>query len=153
MSFSRIYDEPDRIALRNQQSTGPGRYMLDVPGNGIKPPFIEDPQIILQKWGANLRTHPVDLEAYLLGYDETLNRHCKVHKMPATSLPDYPVNNTMYTDESRSMLPAWELRDGNKKIENYLLFNPQKNVEIPFQNNYSTRIQEKDKQIYKIKCI
>ena len=45
------------------QSTGTGRYMLNVPGNGSKPCFMEDPFCRLQKWGANLQTNSINLES------------------------------------------------------------------------------------------
>ena len=48
--FTRFYDDPCRIVKQNQLTTEHGRYMLDVPGNGEKPFYMEDPQIIPQKW-------------------------------------------------------------------------------------------------------
>ena len=38
----RFHDDPCRIKKQLQESTGPGRYMLNVPGNGPKPCFMED---------------------------------------------------------------------------------------------------------------
>ena len=145
MSFSRTFDDADQIVYQNIQSTFAGRYALDVPGIGSKPPFVEDPQIILQKWGANLRTHPVHLESYLLGYEDKLTRDCvnKEPPLPKTSLPQYPVNDTLYTDQPRSLQPAWELRDNVVGLQNVLIFNPQAYTEIPFQTNISTRIYER----------
>jgi hypothetical protein len=52
--FTRFHDDPCRIVKQNQQMTGLGRYMLDVPGNGDKPCYMLDPQIIPQKWAGNL---------------------------------------------------------------------------------------------------
>jgi hypothetical protein len=49
-----------------------------------------------------------------------------------------------YTDQSRATHPAWILRDTTQHRPDYPLFNPQEHVAIPFQNNLSTRILEKD---------
>ena len=40
-----------KIMKKLQESTDQGLYYLNQPGNGERPPFINDPQIILQKWG------------------------------------------------------------------------------------------------------
>lgn len=145
MAFSRTFDDQNQIVYQNIQSTFAGRYALDVPGIGSKPPFVEDPQIILQKWGANLMTHPVNLESYLLGYDDVLARDCitKEPKLPNTHLPQYTVNNTVYTDQPRTLEPAWELRNNAAGFQNVLIFNPQAHTEVPFKTNISTRIYER----------
>jgi len=51
MAFTRFHDDPCRIQKALQESTGPGRYSIDVPGNGISPSYMEDPYIRLQKMG------------------------------------------------------------------------------------------------------
>ena len=45
MAFTRFNYDPCRTAKLLQESTGPGRYMLNVPGPGCKPCFFEDPEI------------------------------------------------------------------------------------------------------------
>jgi hypothetical protein len=76
MAFTRFHDDPCRITKQLQQMTDQGRWVIDVPGNGVKPCFVLDPQIIPQKWGANLMTHSVDVQSCLLGIDKELNRDC-----------------------------------------------------------------------------
>jgi len=49
-----------------------------------------------------------------------------------------------YTDQSRATNPAWMLRDAQQYRPEYPLFDPQEHTAIPFQNNLSTRILEKD---------
>ena len=57
MAFTRFnYDECREKKLL-QESTGLGRYMLNVPGNGATPPLSADPFNRAQKWGGNLRTN------------------------------------------------------------------------------------------------
>ena len=76
MACTRFYYDPCRTKKQLQQSTDPGRYMLNVPGNGSNPCYIEDPQIIIQKWGANLRTNTINLESDLRGVNKPLSRDC-----------------------------------------------------------------------------
>ena len=61
MSFTRFHDDPNRIKKQIDESSFAGRYMLNTPGQGMNLPFSEDPQIRLQKWGANLQTNTVNL--------------------------------------------------------------------------------------------
>ena len=77
MSFTRFYDDPCRIEKQLQESTGTGRYMLNVPGNmGDNPCYMEDPYIRAQKWGGNLRTNTINLESDLMGLSRNLNNDC-----------------------------------------------------------------------------
>ncbi len=88
--FTRFYDDPCRIDKYNQIATETGRYMLDVPGNGAKPFYMEDPQIIPQKWAGNLWTHSTDIQSSLLGLDRTVNRDCLQAKGVTTPVgPEY----------------------------------------------------------------
>ena len=83
-------------------------------------------------------------------YDDYLN------KKPLYNLNMYPENNEEITHQSRATHPAWELREINSIYDkttnnesipnnfNYLHMNPQQHICIPFQNNISSRIVEKD---------
>ncbi len=51
MAFTRFNDDRCRVEKQLQESTDPGRYMLDVPGNGTRPCFMEDPFSRLDRWG------------------------------------------------------------------------------------------------------
>ena len=50
----------------------------------------------------------------------------------------------IFTDESRTSNPAWELRGLEQNNMAYLHFNPQEKIELPFTNNLNTRMLEKD---------
>jgi len=155
MANTRINYDVCRTKKMLQQSTDPGRYILNVPGNGAKPCYMEDPQIRIQKWGANLRTNSINLESELIGLGPNtgnkrfLSRDCLVkdqyQKYNVTSEQiEYPSCNNLYTEESRAIMPAWTARD-LEQVDWYTLpLNPQENTCIPFQNNVSTRILEKD---------
>jgi hypothetical protein len=152
MAQTRFNDDPCRISKKLQQMTDPGRYILNVPGNGETPPYIEDPQIIIQKWGANLRTNVVNLESSLFGVNKPLNRDClgkdeykNKNFDVVTHKIEYPVNNNLFTEQSRVIMPAWTCRDTEQVNWNILPLNPQENTCMSFQNNVSTRILERDR--------
>jgi hypothetical protein len=149
MANTRFYYDPCRTKKSLQQATGPGRYILDVPGNGSDPCYIEDPQIIIQKWGANLRTNTINLESELLGVNRKASRDClgkdlyTNYNVPSRAI-SYPTCNNLYTEQSRAIMPAWTARD-LEQVDWYTLpLNPQENTCFPFENNLNTRILEKD---------
>ena len=147
MAFSRISDDPCRIAKQLQEFTGAGRYMLNVPGNGDKPCYMEDPCIRMQGWGGNLRTNVVELENNLRGLNMPLSRDCINYQVVAAKVGDAPVQYpscSPFVEQPRATDPAWTARDLEQSHFSYLPLNPQENVCIPFQNNLSTRILEKD---------
>lgn len=154
MSFTRFHDDPCRIEKQLQEMSGPGRYMLNVPGNGDKPCFMEDPFIRLQKWGANLRTNTINLESDLLGLTRKSNRDCIEQNNyrsnnVSSKLIEYPLCNPS-TEQSRATHPAWMVRDLEQVKYAILPLNPQENTCIPFQNNLNTRLIERDQFVAKI---
>ena len=50
--------------------------MLNMPGPGDNTCYIEDPQIILQKWGANIMTNSTNIESELFNVNRILSRDC-----------------------------------------------------------------------------
>ena len=140
MAFTRFHDDPARVAKQLQQQTDQGRWAIDVPGNGDKPCFMMDPQIIPQKWGGNLWTKSIDIQNSLLGIDRPLTRDCMKSKykqfVSGASHIEYPESDNLTTEQSRSIAPAWMYRD--------LPQNPQSHTEMKFRNNVSTRNFEKD---------
>ena len=158
MASTRFKYDDCRTKKALQQATDPGRWILNVPGNGDKPCYIEDPQIIIQKWGANLRTNTINLESDLLGVNRQLSRDClgkdnyKNYNVPNQPI-EYPSCNNLFTEQSRATNPAWWYRDLEQVDWQYPPLNPQANVCLPFQNNLSTRILEKDYFTPKRDCV
>jgi hypothetical protein len=146
--FTRFNYDKGRTIKQLEESTGPGKYVMNVPGNGSNPYYIADPQFRLEKWGGNLTTNSMSVDNHLRGLDRKLNRdgvkenYHQINK-PSTTLPLYPTVQTI-VHESRTETPAWEIRDLPNKRTDYLHRNPQEHVSIQFQNNISTRILEKD---------
>ena len=158
MAFTRFHDDPCRIIKDLQQSTGPGRYNLSVPGNGSTPFFMDDPHIIAQKWGGNLWTNTVNVESALLGVNGTLSRDClgkdEFSKRNVNTTPvQYPVSAGLTTEQPRAIMPAWTVRDKEQVDWYYLPLNPQENTCFTFQNNLNTRILEKDYFVRKYDCL
>ena len=149
MSFSNIKDDPARIAKELEQSTANGRYMLDVPGPGCQVGFLEDPFIRLQKHGANLRTNTLNIESDLFGLTRTLvaNDNIQLNNYKTneveSSFIKYPTRIPT-TEQSRAIMPAWTARDLEQVNWWTLPLDPQEHVCIPFQNNLSSRLLEKD---------
>lgn len=156
MAFTRFHDDPCRIKKQLQESTDSGRYMLNKPGWGDKPCFMNDPQIRMQQWGGNLRTNTINLESDLMGLTRPLTHDCDKNnyaKQAVTSdKMEYPECNPL-TDESRVTNPAWWYRDLEQNHRYILPLDPQENTCIPFQNNLSTRILEKDHFIADAPCV
>ena len=147
MSFTRFHDDPNRIEKQAQESTDPGRYMLNVPGNGSKPSFIDDPYIRMEKWGANRRTNFVNLESDLKGLTRMQNRDCldtnnyKDHSTTSKEVK-YPIHPSI-TEQPRATHPAWTVRDLEQVNWQILHLDPREKACIPFNTNISTRIVEK----------
>ena len=148
MAFTRFHDDPARIAKQLQQQTDQGRWAIDVPGNGDKPCFQLDPQIIPQKWGGNLMTNTVNLESDLFGLTRNTNRDdLEINEYRLNAVKSEKVQYESLnpiTDQSRATHPAWTLRDLEQYKPPYLPLNPQENTCLTFQNNLSTRILEKE---------
>ena len=157
MSFTRFHDDPCRVRKELQESTGPGKYMLNVPGNGDKPCYMEDPFIRLQQWGANLMTNTINLESDLIGLSRSLNNDCiNKNNYEKHAVKSHKVNYSSClptTEQPRATHPAWTARD-LEQVDWYTLpLNPQENTCIPFQNNLSTRILEVDNFLPQAPCV
>ena len=148
MSFTRFHDDPNRMRKQIEESSFPGKYALNTPGPGDNLPFIEDPQMRLQRWGANLMTNTVNVESDLRGMTRKLNRdviELNSHKKKEVEgrLVSYPVTES-FVDESRATHPAWMYRDLEQPRWEQPFLNPQANLEKRFHDNIQTRILEKD---------
>jgi hypothetical protein len=110
MAFTRFHDDPCRIMKRLQQSTDAALYAYNVPGPGDDLPFVEDPHVRLQLWGANRASDAVRLESALRGLGKPLSRA----PAPSTLVPPprvYPTLGTEITETPRAVAPAWQVRD------------------------------------------
>lgn len=145
MAFTRFHDDPCRIMKQLQQATDPGVYHIQVPGNGIFVPFVNDPQVRLQKWGANRSDHFVQLESELLGMKNTLsNRDCFPAAVPNDFSLSYPVEKAEVTAQSRTITPAWEVRSAPQPRWETPHVDLQAHALIPFTCNDETRQKARD---------
>lgn len=158
MASTRFNYDECRTKKRLQQSTDPGRWVMNVPGNGSNPCYMEDPQIIIQKWGANQRTNTTTVESDLMGVNRRVGRDClgkdnyKTYTVSSEPI-QYPTCSALYTEQSRAIAPAWMVRDKEQTNRQYTHLNPQENTCMPFLNNLSTRILEKDYYTPKRDCV
>jgi len=130
------------------ESSYAGKYALEMPGNGVDMPYLEDVQVRLQYWGANRMDHTVNLENDLRGLNRPLNRdRVGENEYQSTAAPmqliSYP-SASSYVDESRASHPAWMYRELEQPRWEEPWLNPQANLEKPFYENIQTRILEKD---------
>jgi len=159
MSFTRINDDPARIAKQLQQQTDQGRWYVDVPGPGTNLPFMMDSHILAQKWGANINTNTVDVHSTLLGLNKQINRdNVNQYQFKRQNLYSIPVNypthsDFLTTEQSRAIMPAWTAKDLQQNHSYFLQENPQEHSEIPFSSYLSTRNLEKDNFHRNISCI
>jgi hypothetical protein len=148
MAFTRFHDDPYRIKKQAQESSFAGRYYLDKPGQGVDLPFVEDPQLRLQGWGANLRTNTVNLESDLLGMTRPLNRDLvdanDYTKFSETTNAVSYRDVKPFVDESRASHPAWMYKDLEQTRWEQPFLNPLNGLEKGFNENIQTRILEKD---------
>lgn len=151
MAFTRFHDDPLRIEKQLMESTGMGRYQLEAPGPTINTPFLEDPHIRLQKWGANLKTNTTELQTDFLGINRKLTHNIVLYDqyVPNTFMPSYQQEEKTFVDESRATHPAWTFRDLEQSRWAFSFHNVQEHVYMPFLNNQSTRIIEKDSFVKK----
>lgn len=161
MAFCRFNYDPCRTKKLLEESTGPGRYMLNRPGWGNKPCFFSDPQMRMQEWGANLRRvpggAPIDINSDLLGITRPLTKNCTDKNFPFAGVvfsakKEYPTCNKEVTSQSRATHPAFLYRDLEQSNRYPLFLDPQENVCMPFQNNLNTQLLERDNFVPKIPC-
>jgi hypothetical protein len=147
MAFTRFSSDPDVINKRLVESTFNGVYHMNVPGNGLNNPYIDDTHIRLQKWGANLRTNTLDIENDLRGTNRKLGsdyqNYLKTSALSSSNAKSFSTNSFL-TDETRASCPAWLFRDVQQYSPKFLPINPQLNVAMSFENNQATRNLEKD---------
>ena len=150
MSFTRFNYDSERSAKLLQESSDPGRWILNTPGNGTHPHYYEDPQIRAQKWGGNVRDsetgHVVDIASELDGRNRVQTRYGSIHRSGRpldTSEKTYP-SLKPYVDETRATHPAMIYRDLEQVRWEYPLLDPQANTCKPFHSDESTRIKQKN---------
>ena len=150
MSFTRFNYDDARTIKKLEQSTGPGKYHLNVPGQGNNPMFISDPHIRMQKWGANNRFvfggSLIDIDNDLRNQGNFLTKYhnCRTKNNITTSKISYPDKKTTVTEQSRVTHPVWKYRCLEQNHTYPLFLNPQENVCKHFNNNLNTRLLERD---------
>lgn len=159
MSFTRLSSDMERLCANVNSSAGLGKYMLNVPGPGIKMPFQEDPHVRMQLWGANVMTNTIGVENDLRG----ITRRANFRAVDGVTYAEKAVTDARlinfakaqpFVEESRATHPAWTYKDKELRRWAYPQLNPQyaPGEYMPgtfglgkgIHENISTRILEKD---------
>lgn len=132
-------------------TTGPGRYQMDAPNKYCDACYVTEPTTRQQKWGASLNSQYIktDVESDLLNINRPGSRiACNQYEpkknainQSATVAPkecSFPQTFTRLVDP-----PCTGRSSGWNRWE-WLCDNPQENVMIPFDNQVTTRLQQKD---------
>ena len=148
MAFTR--DDEATIKCKLLSSSNSLNYMLNVPGNGSNPSFLLDPHIRLQKFGGNIGRNIVDLNSSLLGINKNLTKHdftlnSRDPKIQTEFIKnESPTIDFSITDQSRAVLPAWQLKDLERTNWSYPLHDYQAHFQKEFVSNIDTRLHSKD---------
>ena len=148
MSFTRIYDDEVRVKKYLQETTDQGKYMLNTPGQGMNPDFMEDPHFRLEGWAGNLAENAVDLESDLMCLTRNLNRD----EIPKNAHLNHSVKkveremsriNSTTTDQTLVTHPTWWHREERQYRPQHLFYNPQDHSISEFSSNISSRTEQK----------
>ena len=161
MSFTRFNYDDCRVKKKLQESTGPGRYMLNKPGWGANPYVFSDPQMRIGEWGGNVPKnmgHPIDIETKLSNRNVKLSKYGCGNKYNHNITKSYvnvsyPVHSKCTTEESRVSHPAFTYVEKEIDRSHPLLLDPQANTVMEFKNNLNTRLLERDNFKPKIPCL
>ena len=146
MAFTRYHDDESRIKKGLEISTFSCNYALDTPGPGITVPYMEDSQIRMQRWGANMWSDSTNLESEFRGLGRPLNHDVQTYKdtsMHKGSQISFPTSDA-HVEESRVSHPAWIFRDLEQTRWEVPLINRQAHAISPFEGPIQTRILAKD---------
>ena len=156
MAFTRFNYDELRTAKLLQESTGPGRYMLNTPGFGQNPYYFEESQVRLQQWGANLRDvpkgqHPIDIDSELIGLNKPLTKmDCNEYNKDFKTTPKKYKDATFNIDETRASHPAFLYRDLEQTRWEHPLIDPQTNLEIPFKSYVNSTYEYNENYVPKV---
>lgn len=154
MSFTRFRDDDARVQEQLYNLTYTGRYQINTPGPGSNIPFMEDPHMRLEKYGANLRTNKIGIDSDLKGLTRKLNRDLLEENDYKKNEVDTYVKthskSSPFVEESRASHPAWTYKDLEQSRWEIPFINPQANIEQPFNFNVNSRVLAKDNFLPKI---
>ena len=140
MSTTRFSEDQIRVEKKLIENKDILSYHLNVPGNGLQNPYITNPEIRLQKWGANLHTNNFDINDQLRG-NKKITRNIVSNLSSIKNQPIYYPHKNIDVENTRQSLPAWTFIDYELKIDNIYNYDPKLN---PYSYK-SSRLIHKDK--------
>lgn len=139
MSTTRFSEDQIRVEKKLIENKDILSYHLNVPGNGLKNPYISNPEIRLQKWGANLHTNSFEINDQLRG-NKKITRNTDSNLTSIKNQAIYYPDKNINIENSRQSLPAWTFVDYELKIDPIYNYKPQLN---PYSYK-SSRLIHKD---------
>jgi hypothetical protein len=148
-AMTRYKYDLGKMVENNEITTGPGRYVLDVPNRFGNAAYVPNPTTRMQKWGAShdMSSTKTDVESDLWNiarpttksvcgqFDPNTDPQRILTPMPETDLPQ---------TFARLVDPPCTLRGSGWNRWEWLCENPQENVMIPFEWSVNTRHANKD---------
>lgn len=153
MSFNRLNYDMCQYKQTITESTRPGNYMLATPPVSCDYCYPSAPTVRLQKAGDSInRQMPlIDTDSELKNIRPASKCKESFSNPSEEMLTHYP-DCFPHTIESRDADPASNLRGTGFDRWEYLCFNPQDHVAMPFDNNISNRILVKDNHRPDVPC-
>jgi hypothetical protein len=150
-SFTRRQYDGCKTTDDLRVTTGPGRYQIGTPPQYATASFAPEPTIRQQMWGASLNSQFIktDVESDLLNLNRPTTKTICNQYDPTTDKINQAEPETMKEESfpqtfSRLVDPPCTMRSTGWNRWEWLCENPQENVMMPFDNNITSRLQQKD---------
>jgi len=150
MSFNRLKYDSCNLKKNNEESIGPGNYMIDTPLISDKV-FNDNPKIVNQKSGVSIPKNvdwrfyngPIDIESSLWNLNEPSSK-CNKYKPPSYMSSEVvnPKIINFPSEDTRLSNPV--MKEASCNRFETLCLNPQENIFFPTDSMVSTRIVFKD---------
>jgi hypothetical protein len=150
MSFNRLKYDSCQLKKRNEESGGPGMYMIETPLIPDKV-FNDNPRVVNQKSGAFIPKNvdwrfyngPVDIESKLWNLEEPFSK-CTPYQAPTYMDSETVIPEVIHFPSDDTRLSNPMLKEASCNRFESLCLNPQANIFFPMDNMVSTRIIFKD---------
>jgi hypothetical protein len=150
-SFTRRQYDGCKTTDDLRVTTGPGRYQIGTPPQYNNASFAPEPTIRQQMWGASLNSQFIktDVESDLLNLNRPTTKTICNQYDPTTDKINQAESELMKEESfpqtfSRLVDPPCTMRSTGWNRWEWLCENPQENAMMPFDNNITSRLQQKD---------
>jgi hypothetical protein len=150
MSFNRLKYDSCQLKKQNDESSGPGMYMIETPIIPDKV-FNDNPRVVNQKLGASIPKDvdwrfyngPVDIESKLWNLEEPSSK-CTSYQSPSYMRSETVEPEVIHFPSLDTRLSIPMLKEASCNRFESLCMNPQEHIFFPLDHTVSTRIVFKD---------